>query len=181
MLQLLTLNQAPSTNYETELTNLEKDMPKYLRNELPQWTIKDVIKHDYSYYFALMSKHTLKPSQQDRVDEVKILRKQQMLQVGQFDPIITDCDFNIVCGHHRHEMMMRNPNMHIVPVICLEGATIDMIVNYYNEQQLHDDEALSYRYDAYNEDVLSHHAAPHINDATQTDWIDDYNTEKGTS
>ena len=47
--------------------------------------------------------------------------------------------------------------------------------------RLHDDEALAYRYDAYNEDVLSHHAAPHINDANESSWIDDYNTEKGTS
>ena len=150
-------------------------MPQYLRNELPQWTIRDVIKHDYSYYFALMSKHTLKPSQQDAVDEVKILRKQQMLQVGQFDPIITDCDWNIVCGHHRHAMMMRNPNMHIVPVICLEGATIDMIVKYYNEQKMHDDEALAYRYDSYYEDMLSYHESPYV----QSDWIDDYNTKEG--
>ena len=150
-------------------------MPQYLRNELPQWTIKDVIKHDYSYYFALMSKHTLKPSQQDACDEVKILRKQQMLQVGQFDPIITDCDWNIVCGHHRHAMMMRIPNMHIVPVICLEGATIDMIVKYYTEQKMHDDAALAYRYDSYYEDVLSYHESPYV----QSDWIDDYNTKEG--
>ena len=129
--QLTTINQL-----RNRINQLRERYATLLRNELPQWTIEDVIKHDYSYYFALMSKHTLRPSQQDRVDEVRILRKQQMLQVGQFDPIITDCDFNIVCGHHRHEMMMRNPNMHIVPVICLEGATIEMIVNYYAEQQV---------------------------------------------
>ena len=70
----------------------------YRRDQLPQWTIEDVIKHDYTYYFGLEHCRRLKPTQfVDDYEEERVDKKREMLEVGQFDPIIVDYDFNIIC------------------------------------------------------------------------------------
>ena len=111
----------------------------YRRHQLPQWNIEDIIKHDYSFYFGLEGIKTLKPSQvQEDYEYERIRRKLKSIKVGQFDPIITDCDFHIICGHHRHKMLQEFYPIDIkVPIICLEGATIDMVVQYYESMELH--------------------------------------------
>ena len=111
----------------------------YRRHQLPQWTIEDIIRHDYSYYFGIESLKTLKPSQvPEDYEQERIRRKLSSIKVGQFDPIITDCDFHIICGHHRHKMLKDFFNSdYKVPIICLEGATIDMVVQYYESMELH--------------------------------------------
>ena len=111
----------------------------YRRHQLPQWTIEDIIQHDYSYYFGIESLKTLKPSQvPEDYEQERIRRKLNSIKVGQFDPIITDCDFHIICGHHRHKMLKDFYNSYYnVPIICLEGATIDMVVQYYESMELH--------------------------------------------
>ena len=111
----------------------------YRRHQLPQWTIEDIIRHDYSYYFGIESLKTLKPSQvPEDYEQERIRRKLNSIKVGQFDPIITDCDFHIICGHHRHKMLKDFYNSdYSVPIICLEGATIDMVVQYYESTELH--------------------------------------------
>ena len=78
----------------------------YRRHQLPQWRIEDIIKHDYSYYFGFEKLKTLKPSQvPEDYEQERIRRKLSSFKVGQFDPIITDCDFHIICGHHRYKML----------------------------------------------------------------------------
>ena len=68
--------------------------------------VTDIIEHDYSYYFGVEKLKTLKPSQvPEDYEQDRIRRKLSSLKVGQFDPIITDCDFHIICGHHRHKML----------------------------------------------------------------------------
>ena len=111
----------------------------YRRHQLPQWRIEDIIQHDYSYYFGIESLKTLKPSQvPEDYEQDRIRRKLNSIKVGQFDPIITDCDFHIICGHHRHKMLKDFYNSdYSVPIICLEGATIDMVVQYYESTELH--------------------------------------------
>ena len=111
----------------------------YSRHQLPQWRIEDSIKHDYSYYFGFEKLKTLKPSQvPEDYEQERIRRKLSSFKVGQFDPIITDCDFHIICGHHRYKMLKDFYNdFSSVPIICLEGATIDMVVEYYESYQLH--------------------------------------------
>ena len=111
----------------------------YRRHQLPQWTIEDIIEHDYSYYFGFEKLKTLKPSQvQEDYEQERIRRKLASFKVGQFDPIITDCDFHIICGHHRHKMLKDfYDDFSSVPIICLEGATIDMVVEYYESMELH--------------------------------------------
>ena len=111
----------------------------YRRHQLPQWRIEDIIKHDYSYYFGFEKLKTLKPSQvPEDYEQERIRRKLSSFKVGQFDPIITDCDFHIICGHHRYKMLKDFYNdFSSVPIICLEGATIDMVVEYYESFQLH--------------------------------------------
>ena len=111
----------------------------YRRHQLPQWRIEDIIKHDYSYYFGFEKLKTLKPSQvPEDYEQERIRRKLSSFKVGQFDPIITDCDFHIICGHHRYKMLKDFYNdFSSVPIICLEGATIDMVVEYYESYQLH--------------------------------------------
>ena len=111
----------------------------YRRHQLPQWRIEDIIEHDYSYYFGIESLKTLKPSQvPEDYEQDRVRRKLSSLKVGQFDPIITDCDFHIICGHHRHKMLKDfYQDFSNVPIICLEGATIDMVVEYYESFQLH--------------------------------------------
>ena len=111
----------------------------YRRHQLPQWRIEDIIQHDYSYYFGIESLKTLKPSQvPEDYEQDRIRRKLNSIKVGQFDPIITDCDFHIICGHHRHKMLKDFYNSdYNVPIICLEGATIDMVVQYYESMELH--------------------------------------------
>ena len=111
----------------------------YRRHQLPQWRIEDIIEHDYSYYFGIESLKTLKPSQvSEDYEQERIRRKLNSIKVGQFDPIITDCDFHIICGHHRHKMLKDFYNSdYSVPIICLEGATIDMVVQYYESTELH--------------------------------------------
>ena len=115
------------------------DKKLYRRHQLPQWTIEDIIKHDYSYYFGVEKLKTLKPSQvPEDYEQDRVRRKLSSLKVGQFDPIITDCDFHIICGHHRHKMLKDfYQDFSNVPIICLEGATIDMVVEYYESFQLH--------------------------------------------
>ena len=111
----------------------------YRRHQLPQWRIEDIIEHDYSYYFGFEKLKTLKPSQvPEDYEQERIRRKLSSFKVGQFDPIITDCDFNIICGHHRYKMLKDFYNdFSSVPIICLEGATIDMVVQYYDSLELH--------------------------------------------
>ena len=111
----------------------------YRRHQLPQWTIEDIIEHDYSYYFGFEKLKTLKPSQvQEDYEQERIRKKLASFKVGQFDPIITDCDFHIICGHHRHKMLKDfYTDFSNVPIICLEGATIEMVVQYYDSLELH--------------------------------------------
>ena len=113
----------------------------YSRDQLPQWHIEDVLEHGFSYYFGIENLKTLKPSQRpEDYEQDRVRRKLTSMKVGHFDPIITDCDFHIICGHHRYIMLKKffNSEHHkIVPIICLEGATIDMVVQYYESLQLH--------------------------------------------
>ena len=111
----------------------------YRRHQLPQWTIEDIIEYDYSYYFGFEKLKTLKPSQvPEDYEQERIRKKLTSFKVGQFDPIITDCDFHIICGHHRHKMLKDFYNdFSNVPIICLEGATIEMVVQYYDSLELH--------------------------------------------
>ena len=112
----------------------------YARQRLPQWTIEDVIESKYSYYFGLALAHELRPSQREEdYSSVRYERKKTMLQEGMFDPIIVDSNLNIICGHHRHQVIIgENPDMEI-PIICLEGVTIDQVVLYHEAAQLHKD------------------------------------------
>jgi len=123
------------------------DRKLYRRDQLPQWYIHDVIKHDYSFYFGLHLASCLIPSQRpEDYDNDRVRRKLGLMEVGQFDPIITDCDFNIICGHHRHKMLKDfYTHSFQVPIICLEGATIQMVVEYYESLQLHEQAQLDYQ------------------------------------
>ena len=118
----------------------------YRRDQLPQWRIEDILKHDFSFYFGIESLKTLKPSQRpEDYEQERIRRKLNSFKVGHFDPIITDCDFHIICGHHRHKMLKDfYSSVHQVPIICLDGATIDMVVQYYESTQLHEQAQLDW-------------------------------------
>ena len=111
----------------------------YRRHQLPQWTIEDILKHDFSFYFGIENLRTLKPSQRlEDYEQERVRKKLASFKVGQFDPIITDCDFHIICGHHRHKMLKDfYTDFSNVPIICLEGATIEMVVQYYDSLELH--------------------------------------------
>jgi hypothetical protein len=111
----------------------------YRRHQLPQWTIQDIIEHDFSYYFGIESLSNLKPTQSKKdYDDARVRRKLGQLQNGIFDPIICDCDFHIICGHHRHKMLKQFYSAHYhTPIICLDGATHDMVVSYYESTELH--------------------------------------------
>ena len=112
----------------------------YARQRLPQWTIEDVIESKYSYYFGLAQAHELRPSQREEdYSSVRYERKKTMLHEGMFDPIIVDSGLRIICGHHRHQVILgEDPEMDI-PIICLEGVTIDQVVLYHEAAQLHKD------------------------------------------
>ena len=128
---------------------------QYTRDELPQWTIEDVIKHDYSYYFGLEHSHRLKPTQvADDYEKDRIDRKRQMLEVGQFDPIIVDYDFNIICGHHRHRVLLERDDRLLFPIICLEGVAVEDIVKYYAGIKAHQDAQNDRAIENYDYDYL---------------------------
>lgn len=128
---------------------------QYTRDELPQWTIEDVIKHDYSYYFGLEHSHRLKPTQvADDYEKERIDRKRQMLEVGQFDPIIVDYDFNIICGHHRHKVLLERYDRLLCPIICLEGVAVEDVVKYYAGIKAHADALNDRAIENYDYDYL---------------------------
>ena len=113
---------------------------KYTRAQLPQWTIEDVIKHDYTYYFGLEHCRRLKPTQfVDDYEEERVDKKRRMLEVGQFDPIIVDYDFNIICGHHRHKVLFEHDPRLLFPIICLEGVAVEDVVKYYSGIKAHEE------------------------------------------
>ena len=125
----------------------------YPRHKLPQWTITDVIKHDYSYYFGMELYSNLQPSQQQSdYQPERIQRKYEMMQVGQFDPIIVDYQMNIICGHHRHKVLLERYDRLLCPIICLEGVAVEDVVKYYagikaHAQALNDRAIENYDYD----------------------------------
>ena len=118
----------------------------YRRDQLPQWRIEDILKHDLSFYFGIENLRTLKPSQRlEDYEQERVRKKLSSFKVGHFAPIITDCDFHIICGHHRHKMLKDfYTNVDHVPIICLEGVTIDHVVQYYESVQLHEQAQLDW-------------------------------------
>ena len=118
----------------------------YRRDQLTQWRIEDILKHDFSFYFGIENLRTLKPSQRlEDYEQERVRKKLSSFKVGHFDPIITDCDFHIICGHHRHKMLKDfYTNVDHVPIICLEGVTIDHVVQYYESVQLHEQAQLDW-------------------------------------
>ena len=143
----------------------------YPRHKLPQWTITDVIKHDYSYYFGMELYSNLQPSQQQSdYQPERIQRKYDMMQVGQFDPIIVDYQMNIICGHHRHQMLFDHYDDILVPIICLEGVGIEDVVKYYESYCLHNDAQMDWLAEQL-EPSYSHHESPYVITDEQEDWI----------
>ncbi len=111
----------------------------YRRSQLPQWTIRDIIKYDYTYYFGIALCSSLKPTQlQEEYEEFRTLRKIHELKHGVFDPIIVDCDYFIICGHHRHKAIKEHYSYsYRTPIICLEGVTHGLVTSFYESCQLH--------------------------------------------
>ena len=143
----------------------------YPRHRLPQWTIEDVIKHDYSYYFGMELASNLQPCQnQEDYQQDKITRKYEMFKVGQFDPIIVDYQMNIVCGHHRHQMILDYYDDTPVPIICMEGVGIEDVVKYYESYCLHNDAQMDWLAEQL-EPSYSHHESPYVITDEQEDWI----------
>ena len=118
----------------------------YRRDQLPQWRIEDILKHDFSFYFGIENLRALKPSQRlEDYEQERVRKKLSSFKVGHFDPIITDCDFHIICGHHRHKMLKDfYTNVDHVTIICLEVVTIDHVVQYYESVQLHEQAQLDW-------------------------------------
>jgi len=120
-------------------------MPCYARQALPQWTIEDVIKHRFTYYFGLASIDDLTPSQRDSdYSSIRFEQKRALIESGVFDPIIVDCEHNVICGHHRLQVCVSNRSPKLVPIICLEGVTIEQVVRYEEQLRLHHDAQLDW-------------------------------------
>ena len=118
----------------------------YRREQLPQWDIHDVLKHNYSHYFGIQLTSNLHPTQDCYDYQLeRTERKLRLFRDGYFDPIITDCDLNIICGHHRHKALVDTYGDFYCPIICLEGVTVEMVVDYYQSYCLHQEAVLEYQ------------------------------------
>ena len=118
-------------------------MSIYKKSQLPQWNVINLIHLDYTFYFGLAHADDLLPSQplSDYSPE-KSARKRTALKEGIFDPIIVDCNMQIICGHHRHAVFAHERHPGKLPIIVLEGVTIAQVVEYYQSICLHEQAVL---------------------------------------